>query len=1026
MKYCILLLLCCLLIPQAALSQDVYRSWFTDASATDFTNSGYDSVAIAAPGPPPSTITGTRGNGIDISGSSTWTLSSGSLSNKAQGAISFWIQPLEAGAAGSGTAKDHIILRGGDLTTAAGGFQISWDNSTDRGCLKFKMAGANGGALKVTTCQYDISSWAANDWHHVQVAWEPRSRTQCDYSKGLGIWVDRRCVASVIFGGDTFMSYNGTTVTLGGGSANDSKCYIDELIFRTHNNDGAEDFCYKDYFLTAPYTAIEITHMPFGDTDPYTIGKSPGAPLCVVSDNWVLKSKQKQYSIIGTRTLNASSGIKVKEYLLNFDDTPAYGQWCEHDAKPNITWTLTGAPSGTRIDSDGQVTAGSATGPFAITADFRSGTGSLTSSAYPTLVKDTTNKPDIAINYVEQLVSDGNAKWMRYSKDDTKCWPAEGDMVTTKVHIGNFGTAPSGSYHVKCEYAVDTDNDFRINGETWKQMGTIQSCSSLVNSATSEQTLTWTWTWPANGLTTGSYWIRVTVDCGSGGSGSVIDEICEANNVWAGKINAKAIMLGANSTKVSNDYDNQLVNVIGSFSFYDWFRAHLDRVNVMVRTTKCDTIPSIGIQNGMRLDAFVNFVDSDSERITWDSAGPYFDGGYPEPNNASSRLRINIVDTHEMGHTCLWLRDLYGCPYPACNVFPANKGSFSANFPPVTSWGNRSSDKPGMFSSHAMSYPDEFGIGQTTFMDSNTLRLDYMQAGFIHYVRQYRPQPDIMWGDFVPHGIGKNKIKFYNDDGDPLRNAQVYVYPEIIYGNTGDKYWPDQFKFAGLTDADGIFTFGNADGKCAANWDDYLKPGVESPVVYPAPFDRYRRSGWTLTLDSLTAIAPNCFDAELLLVKIVSGTDASPVVEYHMLPLIEFNNQFFKNSLGTTGYASGGIQSTLGTYHIRTRLQDAAYASVNDPAAAINNAPVPSLSIPSSVKVNTLFTLDGSASSDPEGQPMWYWFRADDDWNHQTYGQTKTCTHSFSKTGTHTVWLWVSDGLSGSLEMAEKTIEVTD
>ena len=52
-------------------SQEVYRAWFTDATASEFTAYGYTSAQIARPAGFPTAIEniayGTRGNGVDLS-----------------------------------------------------------------------------------------------------------------------------------------------------------------------------------------------------------------------------------------------------------------------------------------------------------------------------------------------------------------------------------------------------------------------------------------------------------------------------------------------------------------------------------------------------------------------------------------------------------------------------------------------------------------------------------------------------------------------------------------------------------------------------------------------------------------------------------------------------------------------------------------------------------------------------------------------------------------------------------------------
>lgn len=900
----ILLVLFCLLIPPAAMSAN-YTAWFTDASIEGATK-------LTTPaGAPPTDPGGAKGSCVDLTNFAGVTFSA--LSDTTKGMIGFWIRPTEDGLLAEGGAE-HILLRAGD--PASDGLQVSWDNS--KGLLRFVMAGKNGANPKVTACRADISGWKAQDWHHVVVAWFSNGNPV-----GLAIWIDKVAEASCIFGGTAYMTTpSGNNIVLGDIT---SKCYLDELIFRSgyyfmdanSNLYGAHPQVYRDYFRTAPYTSIQITH----------------TPNKVNSDPWVLVDKQKQFGLTGTRLLNASTGATTTEYLTNFDKR--YSPWSGYDAKPYITWT-SGDTAYYNVDILGMVT-GSAptTAPITLSAAF----GDL-SATYPLEVKAWNTKPDLGLMYVERL-----PRYDKYST--TKKWPSVGQTVTSIVHYGNFGYAPSGSFTIMVELIPDYNGNFKIDMGEFASAVYTKNISSLSAGATGQADFPWTW--PSTPV-----FVRVTLD-----SGNTINEICEANNQRCEKNNAQAFQWAYRQSQFNEDYTNSVVNLVGSFSDYDWYNAEVDRVAMLLPETILSTTTPDGILDSIRVDKFTKWMDyenRDDEPSL--NAVRYFDGHFDpmEPFDGASNMDYDTAVGHEIGHTTLGLPDLYGQGTTTDNMFlkdPSGNPYAATPVYPVTYSGNA------MRSSATSDHPDECGVGDTALMDFCHPWLDRMCAGLVQYQRQTRKGLEDYWGNFGDWVPTVNTIRLFDVNDAPLANARVYVYQLICTGewNThGNRYYPDRPKFIGATDGSGYWTIPTT---TCEYWDDWNTDIVDGIKFMSTPF---------AVTGEKTSTVPSGATGDVLLMKIV-GDDGQ--VEFKLLPLTEFNAAYFS---GHTGAA---------TYPVRTSLTSPASApeivAPLDPpggkrpvAKIMYDGQTYSDNAEISVPYGTEFTLDGSASYDPEGQPLIY------------------------------------------------------
>lgn len=953
----ILLFLFCFLIPQTAISAGTYTSWFTDATITERTSK------LSTPsGAPPTDPNGTKGSCVNLTSFSGVTFAVPSMSDTRRGLIGFWIRPTEDGLLASGGAE-HILMRSG--SPASNGFQLSWDNS--KGLLRFLMTGKNGTITKTTVCRADISSWKADDWHHVQVAWLDMHGNGIPI--GLAIWIDRIAVSSCIFGGTAYMTApSGNYVTLGNST---SMCYMDELIFRNttmymdsgDSTYSATSLITRNYYRTAPYTSIQITH----------------TPNKVNSDTWVLVGKKKQFGLLGTRLLNTTTGATKTEYLTNYDKRSAAS---EYDVKDYTTWSSSNSTYAS-VDADGLVTGKvKTTSNITLSANF-AGLSATYSLAVRAWSGTGNTKPDLCLEFVERTP--------RYDMYAAKKWPSSGETVTSIAHIGNFGTATASNFKVKIEKATDANNNFKLDaGETWT---TLSETTITSLAAGSETTVSQTWSWPTNGLTTGSVFIKVTLD-----SDGTIEEICEANNQRCEKSNAQSMCWGrpmvstGDYNSFADDYNNRVINLVGSFSDYDWCNAEADRVAMMLPETILPTTTPDGILDSIRVDMYYDLEGGVEQYID------YYDGYWPkmEPFGGAANMDYDAAIGHEIGHTVLGLPDLYGQNTDTNCMFlkdPSGNPYAATSIYPIT----RPYDNKAFYSSATFDHPDECGLGESTLMDScSYLWLDRMSAGLIQYHRQARKGLYEYWGDFGNWIPTANRLKFVDINDSPLANARVYVYQLINTGEWyvfGNRYYPDRPKFIGSTDSSGYWTIPTS---TCAYWDDWTTDANDGVKSVSTPF---------AVSTGKVSTAPSGASGDVLLLKVVG---ASGKVEFKLLPLTEFNDAYFSGSTSTA------------TYPIQTSLTSPATVPdvVPPSVAAAGLAPVakvmyntviysgnPEINVP----IGTSAILDGSVSTDPEGQPLYYM------WN-GPYGRSSESAYTISTSGwaaghTEELTLYVMDGV---------------
>lgn len=886
MKYiCLLALIvsCMVMSTTANAVTEASLAWFTDASIIS-------SSKTAKPANAPPAVPGAIYDGVALTSS---VGIDDPLLAQQHGMISFWIKPNWNGS----DNVEHKFLRIGDPTI--NGLQIE---KSAHGMMRFVMAG--GG--KVTAARYDVSNWAADKWHHIVCSWIDKDSKPL----GLCLWIDKVCVDSVVWGGDSFM--NPSTMS-------DKKAYIgdtatdatmDELIFRGNvtgtYGPGQIDMVYRDYFRTAPYTAIKIDDQPH----------------IVKSDLRVVKGSQKQF---GLMALMEGKWVRITDFAVR------YGNWGDIDAKPFISWTTSNTSIATVDNSShiGRVT-GVNTGHANLIAWFRN------MSATRDVEVISSSQPDIDVMYVERTP--------RYEWDAAKKWPSEGELVHSIAHISNYGytNLPAGTI-VKFELVPDTNGNFLCDAEeipSDTRTATINKPLGLRE----ETTVTFDWAW-----TMSPTFVRVTVD-----PDNVVSELCEANNQRCELNTARAFHWGLVMGQFDSDYNNKNINFVGSFSDYDWCTGEVDRMNQVMRDAVYSTSSPVGIQDSIRVDKFHTRLSYD-DPFTWYDNEPfrledkYYDGQWANMEPwASTTMDIDAAICHEIGHTTLAFPDIYGHPYSCYNnLLKDADGNFYGDTPLYPTVLDGSAPLPSAIYDNT----DMLGVGYTPLMVGCHLWLDKYCSGICnHYVQQRTKYGNTMAdiGSMIPSGEKRLKLLDLNDDG--LKGAAVYMY-QLVQSSLprqDGKYLPDRPKFIGNTDENGYFVIPKYSDP---GWDDWDTDEVEGSIYCWSPFHRVHSEG----------AGSNYFNGEYFVIKIVSGDR----VEFQSLPQTEFASAYFS---GNTTDATFTIKTSLtsvagGTPAVSPTVPEAIRTRNLKPVAVVPMV---------IVRPGASFTLDASGSYDPEGQPLYY------------------------------------------------------
>ncbi|MDR3687798.1 MAG: Ig-like domain-containing protein [Fimbriimonas sp.] len=636
-----------------------------------------------------------------------------------------------------------------------------------------------------------------------------------------------------------------------------------------------------------------------------------------------------------------------------------YSQWGYFDARRQIQWRSSNDKVAT-VDSAGRLNA-IREGHCTIWATFHN-----IEAQFP-LTVISSDKPDldaIGIELLPRFRSDAVADRLR-----------PGDSVNAQVRIGNFGLAPlPAGATVRFSLIRRRNGDFHTAPKAKPDAVFEQTIGELKPGK--ETVAEFKWSYPAQ-----STWMKVELD-----PENKVDELCKANNTIEELTDARPIHMGFNPRYRHEEFDKHELNHIGSFSYYDWVRSEKLRMDVMLRDAVFPTTSEFGVQEAYRIDKFTAL-----ESIAWDDEpfnkeSTMFDGGYPV-NEKVDLASIDCAIIHELGHTVLSQPDLYGYGTVAKNVFVTDdEGKLVAGTPefPVVSGDDNLPSPPATNVPCAAGYP--------SLMDGCQLWLPSSMAGHIMYYRGYRP--DRFWGTqgrLVP--TRANWLLVSDAYDHPLKQAAVYVYhvTQAPVQDSGAKYFADRPKFVGQTDDEGRSIFPNETDQ---DWDDPKTDEVEGTRSVGNPFG-------TATTDS--AFTPNVWEVEgLLLVRVVSGKHS----EYRFMDLTQFNDEFLAG------------HTVCGVYRLRTSLEPSPTPTavvrkpIPDAIRTVNKAPVAVAPAEITVKCGETYTIDGSKSYDPEGQPLIYRWNVGEGWLRGSVSQAaKLQLRAPDKPQELSFKFWVIDGI---------------
>lgn len=865
------------------------------------------------------------------------------LLDQKTGYISFWVKPNWNGNDG----KSHKLIRIGD--PAKNGLLVE---KSSEGMLRYVMASQK----KITASRADVTTWKAGQWHHIVVTWFSLN----DKPLGLPLWIDKVAVDGPIAGGNTFLNpaeMKDKKVYIGDST---SEAIIDELIFRNsfknEEPNGQLAQVYRDYFRTAPYTKISVD----------------ANPCYAAADPRVVEGHEKQFGLFGEFEKKPQ---RVTDFVAR------YGNWADFDAKPLINWTSSNEKIAT-VDKNGLVT-GKAVGKCKLTAEFRGMKASYSVEVTPV------DQADLDLAYVARLP--------RYPANEVKDRPDPGEKVESVAHIFNFGfkPVPAGTV-VRFELIPDLNRNFELDSNERATQTQEQTISKIINPK-DESTVSFTWAY-----TNDPVFVRVTVD-----PNHLVPEFCKANNQKCDLNIAHGVRFGINPKQYAEEYDSKKINLVGSFSRYDWINAQLYRFNVMLHQQVYPETSPNGIQMSCRADNFY-VMKWPGDASHWEQEQyvideKYYDGGYPDLENVNL-LQIDCGYLHEFGHVDAMLPDLYGYPVQYWSVLLKDEnGKLYAGSDLLP----RISTNDGVLPySSANDVP--CGVGYNSLMNFCHLWIHPANAGQTNYFGNFRG--DRFWGTqgrLIP--LRESFLKVLDVNDEPLTGAAVYVY-QVIQTNAqdaGTKFFPDRVKFMGNVDKNGWWKI---PGDTDPSWDDPDSDEVEGSVPVWNPFTRNRSTNAFPD----TAFTPNVWCVEgLLLLKIVSGDQT----ELQWLPLTEFNRAFFRG------------EKFRGTYTIRTSLSSSKGITplvkqvIPEAIQKINKKPTAVAPETITVKAGQPFTIDGSKSSDPEGQPLIY----------RWHIRTRAISPDFSDepiykgmapkdAGEFEAWFYVIDGLRVSEPVKIKII----
>ena len=727
---------------------------------------------------------------------------------------------------------------------------------------------------------------------------------------GLPLYFDKECIAGEVPCKDAFFDPGEIPGNIE--FYNDNGLTMD-LVFRNEKLGKRSTFD-NSALLRTVYTDYFRT-FPAEDI------KITAEPWGIHADKRILKGYSKKFGLLAKRN---------GEFEMVTDEMNAYGNWSYFDAKPFIEWTTDNGNASPDAKVPAAIT-GIAEGPVTVKASYRGKTAEFKTSVI------SPEKPDMTVQFIELLP--------RYSYKDLKTKIAPGDQVTSVVHVANYGpvTSPKG---LKLKFWVGDDKE--------------PVCKKVVDLESFEpqqiRKYSFVWTFPKESLLMNA---EVALE----------DDLCLVNNKVSEWCDARPLWFAFSPIVTTNYFAERKMNCVGSFSMFDWVAGHKLKLDTLLLDTKYPDICPEGIKEKYRIDNLVYHYWEKGKDNVYDKGEEFRDGGFPitdNPNDHASHQAsaphfssLNASVVHELGHTCLALPDVYSYPVRSHNVLLKDKeGKLYVGGSRMPKFG------ADIMYSSAENVP--CGSAYTPLMSGCHMWINKSNAGKIVYCMGYRgPRFWGVQGRFIP--ISENILKLYDVNDEPLKDAAVYIY-QVSHGKINsfaDKYFADVPKFKGYTDKEGKYLIPTDTDK---DWD----------CVYTDRFDG-RTSVWNpfgMTTDESNATkdapcTPSVWHVEgLLLIKIETADD----VEFHLLPMSEFNEQFFAGD------------RMRGVYEIRTQLKNTKRPALRktdipEECRKFNRAPVALLSTNYfKVKAGQTIKLDAKGSFDPELQPLLYYWHDAGNW----------------------------------------------
>jgi len=803
--------------------------------------------------------------------------------------------------------KSHKLLRLGD--PQSNGLAVE---KSSRNQLRFVMASPE----KRTAARADVSAWRKGEWHHVAIAWVSREGQPF----GLILFLDRQQVDGPLAAGNTFLDPEkmpDKRIWIGDES---SEASLDELIFRTTELDPWR-VVLQDYAQTLPCEKVRITPTPFG----------------IPSDLRGVAGFPKQFGAMGLRPDTGREEDLMESRWEAVAGTPDRGG-------TTVGWFTSNMDVAT-VDENGRVLARKP-GHCRLVAKYRGLFGvydlEVINADRPDLdLVSVSCRPISARSGLRQVPLAGvpGQAVVRFCNMGGKPVPA-GAVVRFELVKGNPGV-----------YLFPDHPEILCQEEKRVEQGMEPGIWAEVK---------FDWEWPES-----EAWLRVTLD-----PQEAVAEICEANNQVVQRLSDFPVRFACVGSVAREYRENKRMNLVGSFSCFDYLRAHHEAMNRLLRNAVFPETSPAGVRMGFSLDHFEE-VNTRGEPVpSAELPGSGIETGclqgialFSIPED-STLLNMRLM--RSLTKTPLGLPDLDVWAVRLDKVWlPGTNGARLAGSPilPVL-------DEQGTLAgSHGLGMLVRTGFrsllepnGQLWFPPAFAGLLDAFREGF---------RAD--WNREIPHAIpvGRNVLEIRGEEDEPLTGAAVYVYQGAWLGNEYGTFWGTRPKFAGQVDAEGCF---DLEKHANAVWDD---PGTD-PIEGAMPLANPLSLGWGRnpapgilmeTVPEAEAVSDwksrdpvliKGQDEGLLLIRIVSGDRE----ECHWLSALDF-------------YAAFGRNPAEGVYSIRTSLKPwptstpVVLPSLQPPRWQTNQAPVANVAKSQlSVWEGERFELDAMSSKDPEGQAL--------------------------------------------------------